>query len=114
MTELTAGDRAAITAAVRRSAGYADPPMPEEQTAAAVALALDLYAAASAHGIERADADSVTSFPSAALDGIRWRDRAAARHRPAQSSAGSALCGLCGLPADALVHHATANGHAYA
>jgi hypothetical protein len=80
MPELSDGDRAAITANVRRSAGYADPPMTEEQTAAAVALALDLYAVAAAHGLERADADSVTSFPSAALDGIRFRDRSRRRY----------------------------------
>ena len=75
MPELTETDRAAISGAVRRSAGYADPPMTEEQTAAAVALALDLYTAAAAHGLDRAAADSVTSFPSAAVDGIRYRDR---------------------------------------
>ena len=87
MTELTAGDRAAITTAVRRSAAaghYVDPPITEEQTAAAVALALDLYAAAAAHGIDRADADGVTDFAHAALDGIRAAART--RGRPAATT----------------------------
>ncbi|MEP7738317.1 hypothetical protein ABKW28_11740 [Nocardioides sp. 31GB23] len=72
---LTADDRDAIEAAVRRSASYATTPMPLTQVDASVALALELYAVAAHHGIDRGSVDGVTSFVHAALDGVRARDR---------------------------------------
>ena len=75
MGTLTTADRDTIEAAVRRTASHDAPPMPPPQVDSAVALALELYAVAAHHGIDRGDADSVTSFVHAALDGVRARDR---------------------------------------
>ncbi|MDO3397017.1 hypothetical protein QWJ41_14920 [Nocardioides sp. SOB44] len=72
---LTAADRDVIEASVRRSALYAATPMPPALVDAAVALALELYAVAAHHGIDRGSADGVTSFVHAALDGVRSRHR---------------------------------------
>jgi len=46
----------------------------ERQIQEAAALAVDLYDTASAYGIDRGTADAVTSFISAAIDGILARD----------------------------------------
>ena len=72
---LTTADREAVEAAVRRTASYAAPSMPPPQIDSAVALALELYAVAAHHGIDRVSVDDVTSFVNAAIDGIRARDR---------------------------------------
>lgn len=75
MSALFPADRDIIEASVRRSASYTATPMPSAQVDSAVALALELYAVAAHHGIGRGDADSVTSFVHAALDGVSARDR---------------------------------------
>jgi len=68
-------DQNAIERNVRHDCAHYDPPLSDAQTDEAVALAVELYAAAAAHGITWPDADGVTSFPLAAIDGIRSRDR---------------------------------------
>ncbi|MBM7508717.1 hypothetical protein JOE61_002531 [Nocardioides salarius] len=87
MVALTTGDRDVIEASVRRSASYAAPPIPPAQVDAAVALALELYAVAAHHGIDRGSADGVTSFVHAALDGVRARDHR--RQSPTAASVSS-------------------------
>ncbi len=73
MTALSAGDRAAIEASLRRAASYSVAPLSAGQLEAAISLATDLYATAARHGLTRADADGVTSFVAATLDGVRAR-----------------------------------------
>ena len=70
MSRLDDADLRRIAAAVRRAAGHAIVPMPPEQVDAAVRLAAALYAAALEHGLEPADADGVTSFVHASIDGV--------------------------------------------
>jgi hypothetical protein len=73
MTTLTDADRAVITRITR--ARCEGPGLDERQVDDVAALAVDLYETAARHGIGRADADGVTSFICAAIDGIRMRDR---------------------------------------
>jgi hypothetical protein len=72
---LPPADRDAIVRRIARDCSTYCPPMAPDDVEAATQLALDLYAAAAAHGLGRADADAVTSFISAAIDGIRARAR---------------------------------------
>jgi hypothetical protein len=73
MPTLTAADRSVITRITRtRCDGFG---LTEHQVDDVAALAVDLYDAAARHGIDRADADGVTSFICAAIDGVRMRDR---------------------------------------
>jgi hypothetical protein len=53
----------------------------EKQISDAQDLAVDLYETAERHGLTPVDADAVTSFIQAAIDGIRARDRAAQTRR---------------------------------
>jgi hypothetical protein len=77
MNRLTDADRVVIARRVRER--YPDPNAAEQQVRDAVNLAVDLYQTAARYGISRPDADAVTSFISAAIDGIRMRDRKARR-----------------------------------
>lgn len=81
MSRLDDADLRRIAAAVRRAAGHAVVPMPAEQVDAAVGLAVALYAAALEHGLEPADADGVTSFVHAAIDGVRTVERRRSQRR---------------------------------
>ena len=51
----------------------------EDQVMDAQDLAVDLYRAAEHHGIDIGMANALTSFISAAIDGVRARDRAHSR-----------------------------------
>ena len=51
------------------------PALTEAQLVEAASLAVDLYATAAAHGIDRDTVGGVTDFLDAAVDGIRSRDR---------------------------------------
>jgi len=54
---------------------YTQQPCTPDQITDAEDLAIDLYRAAEHHGIDIGLANSVTSFISAAIDGVRARDR---------------------------------------